>query len=274
MDVLIPTKDRAAALAVTLAGLAAQDDPPFRVVISDQSDTPAEDAPPVATMLRVLRAQGREVDVCRHLPPRGMAEQRQYLLEQARTARVLFLDDDVWLEPGLLARLDEALTRIGGGFVGSAVQGLSHLGDRRPSELVGFEPWGGAVAPETITRDTDAFARHSLHNAANLVHVAADTDLPDDGWLTYRVAWVGGCVLYRRDALEAVGGFDFWRRLPPVHVGEDVLAQWRVMRRFGGAGLLPSGAVHLEEPTTLPRRRVEAAEAIGWPSGPEDCDGR
>jgi hypothetical protein len=37
VDVLIPTCDRPAELAVTLAGLAAQSDPPFRVIVSDQS---------------------------------------------------------------------------------------------------------------------------------------------------------------------------------------------------------------------------------------------
>ncbi|WP_218007182.1 hypothetical protein [Microtetraspora fusca] len=45
LDVLIPTKDRPASLAVTLSGLAAQTVTGFRVVISDQSGVPvAEDA--------------------------------------------------------------------------------------------------------------------------------------------------------------------------------------------------------------------------------------
>src|SRR5690606_38621453 len=106
IDVLIPTAGRAAELAVTLAGLAAQDDPVFRVVISDQSEgAPTAEAAAVQAMIRVLRAQGRNVQVLRHLPRRGMAEQRQFLLEQAIAPRVLFLDDDVWLEPNALERL-------------------------------------------------------------------------------------------------------------------------------------------------------------------------
>ena len=48
LDVLIPTYDRPSALAVTLAGLAAQEMRDFRVVISDQSDEPVFDAPEVA----------------------------------------------------------------------------------------------------------------------------------------------------------------------------------------------------------------------------------
>ena len=62
--------------------------------------------------------------------------------------------------------------------------------------------------------------------------------------------------------LDAVGGFDFWRELPPEHAGEDVLAQQRVMARAGGAGILPSGAVHLEAPTTVPDRSVQARNLV------------
>jgi hypothetical protein len=78
----------------------------------------------------------------------------------------------------------------------------------------------------------------------------------------YRVAWLGGCVLYNRQALLDAGGFTFWPQLPIDHAGEDVVAQWQVMERYGGAGILPSGAVHLESPTTVTDRRVEAYEVV------------
>lgn len=61
-------------------------------------------------------------------------------------------------------------------------------------------------------------------------------------WRAYKIAWIGGCVLYDRAALVEAGGFDFWQRLPADHAGEDVAAQQRVLARFGGAGVLPSGA--------------------------------
>lgn len=54
------------------------------------------------------------------------------------------------------------------------------------------------------------------------------------------------------------GGFDFWEALPTNHCGEDVLAQLRVMAKYGGCGMLPSGAYHLELPTTLLDRRINA----------------
>ncbi|OOB90816.1 glycosyl transferase [Rathayibacter sp. VKM Ac-2630] len=263
IDVLVPTVGRRAELAATLAGLAAQDDPPFRVFLSDQSDDAvAENDPTVLAMLRVLEAQGRAPFVTRHLPRRGLAEQRHYLLSLATAPAVLFLDDDVWLEPGTLLRLHEALERLGCGFVGSAVQGLSYLEDERPHEQTAFEPWDDGVQPERIRRGTPEFERWPLHNAANLTHLAARLDVAEGDWRAYRVAWLGACVLYRRDALVASGGFDFWEQLPPEHSGEDVAAQWRVMERFGGAGLIPSGAVHLETPTTVTDRRVDAFDRL------------
>lgn len=259
---LIPTAGRVAELAVTLAGLAAQDDPPFDVVISDQSDDDAPSQPAVAAMRRVLQAQGRGVRVHRHLPRRGLAEQRQFLLDSSTADAVLFLDDDVWLEPGQLTRMHDALDELDCGFVGMAVQGLSYLEDERPAERETFEPWGSRVEPERLSRDFAGFERWRLHNAANLAHLARDVPLPERGWLPYRVAWIGGCVMFRRDALLEAGGFGFWHELGAEHSGEDVLAQWRVMSRRGGAGLLPSGAVHLEAPTTIPDRPVDAVDVV------------
>ena len=69
-------------------------------MVSDQSEgAPAYDDPVVRGVLRVLEHHGSRVSLHRHLPRRGMAEQRDFLLAQATADRVLFLDDDVLLEP-------------------------------------------------------------------------------------------------------------------------------------------------------------------------------
>src|SRR5699024_1973147 len=130
----------------------------------------------------------------------------------------------------------------GCGFVGYAVQGLSFLHDVRPHETAGVEMWGPeGVRPERIRPSSLSFSRWTLHNAANPTHLAASLNVADDDRFAYRVAWIGGCVLFDRRALDVVGGFDFWDELPPDHAGEDRVAQWRVMEHFGGAGILPSG---------------------------------
>lgn len=262
VDVLIPSYGRAAELAVTLAGLAGQDGPDFSVIVSDQSSEPVWDEPAVAAMVRVLRAQGRAVNLERNLPRRGVAQQRHFLLQHSSAPQVLFLDNDVWLEPGMIARMHTALEEAGCGFVGAAVQGLSYLDDYREQELATLELWEGGVRPERVRSGDPAFERWPLHNAANAAHAAAALNLAPNDWRLYKVAWVGGCVLFDRQALVDCGGFNFWDQLPANHAGEDVAAQWRVMERYGGAGILPSGAVHLESPTTVPDRSTDAADVV------------
>jgi len=136
--------------------------------------------------------------------------------------------------------------------------GLSHLDDVRPHELAPFERWEGRPQPEQLEPGTPQWERWRLHNAANPAHLAREHVRPGEPWVAYKVAWIAGCVLYDRAALTAVGGFDFWRDLPEDAVGEDVVAEQRVMARFGGCGLLPTGAFHQQLPTTVPDRACDA----------------
>ncbi|MCE0767909.1 glycosyltransferase family 2 protein [Pseudonocardia kujensis] len=258
VEVLVPTRNRPVELATTLAGLAAQDHP-FGVVVSDQSDEAASyDTAPARSMIRVLELGGHRVRTRRHLPRRGVIEHRAALLAASTARYVLFLDDDVWLAPGTIALLHEAITELGCGMVGAAMQGLSHVDDERPAEQEPFARWDGAPLPETVHPGTPEWERWRLHNAATPIHLARRHLRPGERWLAYKVAWIAGCVLYDREALVAVGGFDFWRDVPEEAVGEDVVAEQRVMAKFGGAGILPSGAVHLESDTTIPDRPVTA----------------
>src|SRR3954449_12783450 len=210
LDVLVPTCDRPEALAVTLAGLAAQTLASFRVVVSDQSER--EDLPDgaigaseVLTPLRLLAARGREVETHRHLPRRGLAEQRQFLLDQASARYALFLDDDVLCEPDLLERLLAVIVEQQCGFVGMPLVGLSHLDDVRPHQQA-IEPWDGPVEPERITPGDRRWARHHLHSAANAWHVQEQLKLKSSSPLLYKVAWIGGGVLYPPAQPPARGG--------------------------------------------------------------------
>jgi glycosyltransferase involved in cell wall biosynthesis len=258
VDVLIPTYNRPTALAVTLTSLCAQNYRDFRVVVSDQT----EDSDPVRTseieaVLRVLRVHGQAVEVHKHLPRRGLAEHRQYLLDQVTAPYALYIDDDLLLEPDVLGRMVTAIREEGCGFVGSAVIGLSYLHDVRPHQQP-IEFWDGPVEPEEVRPGTPAWDRHVLHSAANIFHLQRRLGLTPQQQRRYRVAWVGACVLYDTAKLRSVGGFRFWSELPPEHCGEDVLAQQRVMARYGGCGIIPTGVYHLELPTTIPDRTVNA----------------
>jgi len=269
LDVLVPTCDRPEALAVTLTSLGAQTLGSFRVVVSDQSERAdlsdgAVGAPEVLTPLRLLQARGRGVETHRHLPRRGLAEQRQFLLDQAHARYALFLDDDVLCEPDLLERLLAVMVEQRCGFVGMPLVGLSHLDDVRPHQQA-IEPWEGPVEPERITPGDDRWDRHHLHSAANAWHVQERLGLKPSDPLLYKVAWIGGCVLYDVAKLRAAGGFEFWRQLPSTHCGEDVLAQLRVMAVYGGCGVLPTGAFHQQLPTTVPDRSQDAPYLLPVP---------
>jgi GT2 family glycosyltransferase len=267
VDVLVPTCNRPCALAVTLTALSAQSFTSMRIIVSDQSDGESLFAnKEVAAVLRYLKAIGRELAVHRHLPRRGMAEQRAFLLSQASAPYCLFLDDDVIVEPDLVERLYRTITRQGCGFVGSALHGLSFLDDERPHQQH-IEFWETQVRPETVVPTGETWARHHLHSAANLFHVQARLGLDKQRERLYRVAWIGGCVMFDTAKLRSAGGFDFWQELPPEHCGEDVLAQLRVMERYGGCGLIPSGAYHMEVPTTIPVREIDAPKVLHVSSG-------
>lgn len=262
VDVLVPTCNRPCALAVTLTALAAQSFTAMRIVVSDQSEGEAVFArAEVAAVLRYLGACGREVQTWRHLPRRGMAEQRAFLLSQAQAPYCLFLDDDVLLENDLVERLHRSIRAQRCGFVGSALHGLSYIDQPRPRQQH-IEFWDAPVAPERVAPGDAAWARHHLHSAANLYHVQSRLGLTREDTRHYRVAWIGGCVLFDTAKLRAAGGFDFWPQLPAEHCGEDVLAQLRVMARFGGCGMIPSGAYHMELPTTITERAVDAPMAL------------
>nr|RNJ69168.1 MAG: glycosyltransferase family 2 protein [Leptolyngbya sp. IPPAS B-1204] len=267
IDILIPTYCRPAALAVTLTSLCSQTYRDFRVIISDQSDQPdpalaSLEAGEVAAAMRVLRAHGNSVVTHKHLPRRGIGEQRQFLLEQATAPYVLCLDDDVILESWVIEKLLQVIETERCGFVGSALIGLSFWQDVRPQQQQ-IEFWQGPVHPETVQPGTPQWQRYQLHNAANLYHVQQQLGLTPTTARKYRVAWVAGCVLYDTAKLRSIGGFEFWRELPTNHCGEDVLAQLRVMAKYGGCGLIPSGVYHQELPTTIPDRSVDAPQLLG-----------
>ena len=261
VDVLIPTFKRKTGLAVVLTSLLGQTMTSFDVTISDQSPAEASylDSIEIDTLLRALRWHGRRVTVHRHLPRRGMAEQRQFLLDQCHAPYVQYLDDDVLLDPPVMQRMLDTLQREQCGFVGCPATGLSYLEDVRPHQQ-NIELWDGPVRPEPFRPDETPWERHLVNNAANPLHLERRL-APDGRAVRYKVAWVGGAnVLYDRAKLESVGGFSFWRRLPPEHAGEEVVTQFLLIRRYGGCGLLPSGTYHLGLPTTIEDRRSNATE--------------
>jgi hypothetical protein len=264
VDVLIPTCGRKTGLAVVLTSLLGQTFKDFNVIISDQTREGEEylASIEISTLIQALGWRGHQVQVHRHLPRRGIAEHRQFLLEQSSAPYVHYLDDDVLLDPAVMERMLTVLRAEDCGFVGCPATGLDYLDDVRPHQH-NIELWEGAVEPEPITPETIPWGRHTVNNAANPLHL--EQQLAHDGRsVRYKVAWIGGAnVLFDRQKLLSVGGFSWWPRLPEVHAGEEVVVQFLLLRKYGGCGLLPAGTYHLGLPTTIEDRQHSATALFG-----------
>ncbi len=248
VDVLLPTINRLPSLVMTLGGLTAQTLADLRVVVADQSDAPLEQEPVVLALRRIIEARGGAVEWHTRPQVHGIAEQRAFLLARACADSVLYLDDDVYMEPWVVERLLDTLRTEGCGFVGAFPAGLSHRDDVRPHQQH-VEYWDGPVRPEVVEPDSPVWERWQLHRAANLYH--ASQRLAPGETRRYKVAWVASCVLYDRAKLLAIGGFDFWPRLPRWHSGEEVLVQNLLLRRWGACAIMPSGTYYSQVETTV-----------------------
>ncbi len=248
VDILLPTCNRLESLIYTLSGVAAQSLQDLHVIVADQSEQPCASSPVIQALCRIIEARGGSI--AWHTRPQihGIAEQRDFLLKQAKADYVLYLDDDVFMEPWVVAKLLEVLQEEGGAFVGAFPAGLTYRDDIRPQQQL-VEYWEGPVEPEAVDPGSPQWERAQLHRAANIYH--ASLALPTGTFRRYKVAWIASCILYERQKLLAVGGFSFWSQLPRWHSGEEVLVQNLLMRRWGGCALLPSGTYYSQVPTTV-----------------------
>ncbi len=262
IHILIPTYNRVKALAVTLTSLYYQTEKSFNIIISDQSpDNVLQEDQTIQTVKRLLEIKDHSVTILKNLPHRGMAQQRHFLLKQSTSKYSLFIDDDLILDEYVVRNMKQTLEKERIGFVGCAVIGLSYQNDVRPHQQE-IEFWKNGILPETIIPKSIEWERYKLHNAANIFHIEQKFNATPDNPIPYKIAWIGGCVMYDTEKLREVGGFSFWKDLPEKHSGEDVLAQLRVMKKYGGCGIIPSGVYHQELETTVPDRKVNAPEFL------------
>ena len=166
INILIPTYKRLKALAVTLTSLCYQSEKSFDIIVSDQSaDDDIERDNSIQTIKRWLELQNNKVTIYKNLPRRGMAQQRQFLLDHSNAAYSLFLDDDLLMEPFVLRNMLHVLESEQCGFVGCAVIGLSYKDDHRPQQQQ-IEFWKDHVVPEKIIPQSNEWQRYKLHSAA------------------------------------------------------------------------------------------------------------
>lgn len=248
VDILLPTCNRLESLIFTLSGIASQTLTDIHVIIADQSSQTLENSPIVKTFTRLIETRGGSVEYHYRFPSQGITEQRDFLLKRATADSVLYLDDDVFMEPWVVDRLWQTLQAQKCGFVGAFPNGLSYREDVRPQQQI-IDFWEDSVQPEIVNPNSPQWERWHLHRAANLYHVSQSLAAGESR--LYKVAWIAACILYNREKLLEIGGFSFWRKLPRYHSGEEVLVQNILMRKWGGCAIIPSGTYHAEVPSTV-----------------------
>lgn len=215
--VVIPVRDDADALSPTLARLGPVNDV---VVVDDGS------ADPVA--VTAAGDGGTPVRVFRHVRPLGPAVARNTGWRATRAPFVLFIDADVHLPIGWLHGVAGHLADPTVAAVAPRIQARA---DRAPTWLASYEadrsPLDLGAAPAGVRPGT-------------------------------RVPYVPtAALLVRREALEAVDGFD-----PDLRVGEDVDVVWR-FDRAGWRVRYEPGVVATHPTRRTPRAWLRQRVAYG-----------
>lgn len=195
VSVVVPTRDRAGYLGVTLASLADQDfSEPFEVIVVDDGSRDS-------TQDVIRRAGVRSIV---HDPPRGPNAARNAGIAAAQAELVAMIDDDVFAPPGWLRALVDGAGRH---------PEADALGGPIRARLEGPAPRScGREQPPVTTLDLGASDRRTdlVWSANMLVRREAvervgpfDEDRPPGGdeeeWLR-RLAGGGGHVFYVADA--------------------------------------------------------------------------
>jgi glycosyltransferase involved in cell wall biosynthesis len=181
---LIPTRNRRAPLERVFRSIAEQSAQPVEIVVVDAS-TSEETAE-----LCAMKIPGLESRIVYHRAHvAGAVEQRNQAMSYVTQDAVLFLDDDIILEPECIIRLWQALNsdeRVGG--VNALITNQRYLPPGRASRTLFRLLYGQSL---------DSYAGKCIGPAVNLLPEDRE-DLPE----VVEVEWLNTtCTLYRRAAL-------------------------------------------------------------------------
>ena len=255
--VCIPTHEREELLAETLEALGRQTLPPAEIVVSDSS---SYDAVRHVVEAFAARHPGVTVRHCRSTR-KALPWQRWWAFTHSSANAVLFLDDDILLQPDALRELGRAYEQLSTsgapvGGIGFAISGVSH---RSPHARVSRrERWLriGDAHPGSVT-------------AGGLTTPLSG--LTGTGPQSVEVL-SGGAMSYRREVLERVGCLNNLMSLYDSGMGrgEDAVLSSYARRLGGPLYALPEGlAFHPREP-----RGAKPYAGGGWRMGMAHTWGR
>ena len=239
-DVVIATRNRPAALALSVPRILAQSHRPGRIVLVDASDDPAP-APAAARRAMAEHAAGRPVPelVVRRCRA-NLPAQRNVGLIEVRAPVVMFPDDDGLWHDGVAEAMLDAYARDTGGLIGGVCgRPIRHAPPGSLPERGGETTY--RLSSVDRLRQLVGRRRHKLDDRLFpdplwVYGRLRRRDLPAPDWLGVDVKpvdYMGGYRMsFRTAAIREAGGFDeeLAARVPFTGT-EDADASFRVLRR-------------------------------------------
>jgi glycosyltransferase involved in cell wall biosynthesis len=127
ISVIIPTRDRAEVLKKTLKTLDSQTCVPLEVIIVDASETVPDAWSEFQNLnIRSFRAQEK-----------GAASQRSQGIKHAKYSFILFMDDDIYMQPDVVSKLWEGITTLQeAGAVSAMIDNQRYLSPGRVTSVM------------------------------------------------------------------------------------------------------------------------------------------
>lgn len=221
LSIVICTKEREQCLKDCLDSVFRQTRQPDEIIIVDDGDLVESD---------IVGLVARHQIACQYLrkDTPGLTASRNMGVQYATGDVVLFLDDDVILDPGYIVGIMKIYERDPEGRVGG-VTGVLRV-SYRPGVLPFLRLFGlDARMPGAV-----------LPNGRGVLVREGDISRPIE------VQWLSGCNMsYRR---EVFGTFSFDRRLGSYGWGEDRDFSYRVSKEYTLVATPEAALVHLENP--------------------------
>lgn len=262
---VVVTRNRPAALALSLPLMLAQSRLPERIVVIDSSDDPA------ANVALTAGLDARAPMPVRHIvSPPGMTVQRNIGLAEVSSDVVFFPDDDSLLLPGAMA----AIMRVYDTDTGGRVGGVCSAEARRPPEGVLSD--GGrasyAMTPADRFKSRIARTRFALEDrflpdpfflvaARKYARQGIAEGAPPPGWMAAQnaifVPWMSGFRMsFRTDAIRRHG---FNEHLGRYALFEDTVACFAVLQDHLLVGARDAQIYHHKAPARRANGRALGA---------------
>lgn len=247
VSAILPTRNRAPILARFLESLAAQDTLPSEIVICDASEDPSTRELVNSCIPRWQQRFGDAV-TWRYIPASraGLAPQRNQAVSVATQMFVWFLDDDIILEPGCLARLYEIVDgdECVGGVTATLINEPYHPPGRATRALMRWFENG---------HERETYASACVGPGWTFLHETAM-----DGPSLMRAEWLGGgCTVYRKCALPVPAVPDHFEG---GAIGEDLAASLHVGQRWKMWHVRAARAIHDSQGGAHKRSRSRMAD--------------